>query len=68
MGVCIIAGMLFMVYRNPGRAKELLLSFLSREIKLLLSTSSEIWDIVGRNQHQLAQSAALIAPRYPGVS
>jgi hypothetical protein len=44
---CVIIGMLVMVYRNPGRAKQLFLSFLNREFKLILSTISEIWDIVG---------------------
>jgi hypothetical protein len=46
-GACIIAGMCFMIYRNPKRAKQLLLSFVTTEFKMLFTTTSEIWDIVG---------------------
>jgi hypothetical protein len=47
LAACILAGMLFMIYRNPKRAKELLLSFVTKEFKMLLATISDIWDIVG---------------------
>ena len=47
MAACILAGMLFMIYRNPKRARELLLSFVTNEFKMLLATISDIWDIVG---------------------
>jgi hypothetical protein len=49
LGACIIAGMCFMIYRNPKRAKQLLLSFVTTEFKMLFATTSEIWDIVGRS-------------------
>ena len=51
--VCIIAGMLFMMYRNPKKARQLLLSFLNREFKMALTTTSEVWDIVGACTLQL---------------
>jgi hypothetical protein len=44
---CILAGMLFLIYRNPERAKQLLLSFITNEFKMLLATVSDVWDIVG---------------------
>ena len=47
LGACIIAGMCFMIYRNPKRAKQLLLSFVTTEFKMLFTTTSEVWDIVG---------------------
>ena len=47
LGACIIAGMCFMIYRNPKRAKQLLLSFVTTEFKMLFATTSEVWDIVG---------------------
>jgi hypothetical protein len=45
--VCILGGMLFMMYRNPERAKLLLVSFVNQEFKILLATTSDVWDIVG---------------------
>jgi hypothetical protein len=47
VGICIVAVMVFMMYRNPKRAKKLLISFVTTEFKMLLGTMSEIWDIVG---------------------
>ena len=47
LGACIVAGMCFMIYRNPKRAKQLLLSFVTTEFKMLFTTTSEVWDIVG---------------------
>ena len=39
--------MLFMIFRNPKKAKQLVLSFLTNEFKMLLALISEIWDIIG---------------------
>jgi hypothetical protein len=50
---CIIMGMLFTMYRNPKKARQLLLSFLNREFKMVLTTTSEVWDIVGTCTLQL---------------
>ena len=47
LAACILAGMLVMIYRNPKRAKQLLLSFVTNEFKMLLATISDVWDIVG---------------------
>jgi hypothetical protein len=47
VGVCILAGMLFMMIRNPKKAQELVLSFLTNEIKMLFAVISDIWDIIG---------------------
>jgi hypothetical protein len=47
LAACILAGMLLLIYRNPERAKQLLLSFLTNEFKMLLATVSDVWDIVG---------------------
>ncbi len=47
LAVCVLAGMLIMIYRNPKRAKQLLLSFVTNEFKMLLATISEVWDIIG---------------------
>jgi hypothetical protein len=47
LGVCILAGMLFMMIRNPKKAQELVLSFLTNEFKMLFALISDIWDIIG---------------------
>jgi hypothetical protein len=47
LAVCVLAGMLFMVFRNPKKAKQLVLSFLTNEFKMLFSLISEVWDIIG---------------------
>jgi hypothetical protein len=47
LAACILAVMLVMIYRNPKRAKQLLLSFVTNEFKMLLATISDVWDIVG---------------------
>ena len=48
LGVCILAGMLFMMIRNPKKAQQLVLSFLTNEFKMLVALILDIWDIVGR--------------------
>jgi hypothetical protein len=47
LGACVLAGMLFMIFRNPKKAQQLVLSFLTNEFKMLLALISEIWDIIG---------------------
>jgi hypothetical protein len=47
VAVCIVAGMMFMIYRNPQKARALLTSFLTREFRLLVTIATESWDIVG---------------------
>jgi hypothetical protein len=45
LGVCILAGMLFMIYRNPKKAKQLVPSFLFNEFRMLWATILDIWDL-----------------------
>jgi hypothetical protein len=47
LGVCVLAGMLFMIFRNPKKAQQLVLSFLTNEFKMLSALISDIWDIIG---------------------
>jgi surface protein len=47
LGVCVLAGMLFMIFRNPKKAQQLVLSFLTNEFKMLAALISDIWDIIG---------------------
>jgi hypothetical protein len=47
LGACVLAGMLFMIFRNPKKAQELVLSFLTHEFKMLLTSILDIWDIIG---------------------
>ena len=47
LGVCVLAGMLFMIFRNPKKAQQLVLSFLTNEFKMLVALIMDIWDIVG---------------------
>jgi hypothetical protein len=47
LGVCVLAGMLFMIFRNPKKAQQLVLSFLTNEFKMLVALILEIWDILG---------------------
>jgi hypothetical protein len=47
LGACVLAGMLFMMIRNPKKAKQLVLSFLTNEFKMLFALKSDIWDIIG---------------------
>jgi hypothetical protein len=47
LGACVLAGMLFMMIRNPKKAKQLVLSFLTNEFKMLLTSILDIWDIIG---------------------
>jgi hypothetical protein len=47
LGVCVLVGMLFMIFRNPKKAQQLVLSFLTNEFKMLVALITDIWDIVG---------------------
>jgi hypothetical protein len=47
LAVCVLAGMLFMIFRNPKKAQQLVLSFLTNEFKMLVALISDIWDIIG---------------------
>jgi hypothetical protein len=49
LGACVLAGMLFTMFRNPKKAKQLLLSFVTNEFKMLrvVALILEIWDILG---------------------
>ena len=47
LGACVLAGMLFMIFRNPKKAQQLVLSFLTNEFKMLVALILEIWDILG---------------------
>jgi hypothetical protein len=47
LGVCVLAGMLFMIFRNPKKAQQLVLSFLTNEFKMLVALITDIWDIIG---------------------
>ena len=47
LGACVLAGMLFTMFRNPKKAKQLLLSFVTNEFKMLVVLILEIWDILG---------------------
>jgi hypothetical protein len=46
LGVCVLAGMLCMIFRNPKKAQQLVLSYLTNEFKMLLALISDIWDII----------------------
>jgi hypothetical protein len=47
LALCVLAGMLFMIFRNPKKAQQLVLSFLTNEFKMLVALISDIWDIIG---------------------
>jgi hypothetical protein len=47
LGACVLAGMLFMIFRNPKKAQQLVLSFLTNEFKMLVALITDIWDIIG---------------------
>ena len=47
LGACVLAGMLFMIFRNPKKAQQLVLSFLTNEFKMLVALILDIWDIIG---------------------
>jgi hypothetical protein len=49
LAVCLLAGMLFLIFRNPKKAQQLVVSFLTNEFKMLLALSLDIWDIIGAN-------------------
>jgi hypothetical protein len=47
LGVCVLVGMLLMIFRNPKKAQQLVLSFLTNEFKMLVALITDIWDIIG---------------------
>jgi hypothetical protein len=47
LAVCVLVGMLFMIFRNPKKAQQLVLSFLTNEFKMLVALITDIWDIIG---------------------
>jgi hypothetical protein len=47
LGVCVLVGMLFMIFRNPKKAQQLVLSFLTNEFKMLVALITDVWDIIG---------------------
>ncbi len=50
LGVCVLAGMLLVIYRNPKKARQLVSSFLNNELlmlQLLKATISKILYVIG---------------------